>query len=195
MEFDKDKFKNVLHFIIYKCGFRNTVGRTVIHKLLYFSDFNYYKEFNQSITNESYIRKERGPVPIHFEMAIDELVEENKISLGKRRLPCGKIMNRYFSLKGPEIDLKNEELTIVNKVIKELSHLNGKQIGEYSLSDYPVKKTEDEEIIEYELVLSRESKSKNKVFENLNILSHFCYILFGKYQLGYQHKELRNCCC
>ena len=152
MEFDKDKFKNVLHFIIYKCGFRNTVGRTVIHKLLYFSDFNYYKEFNQSITNESYIRKERGPVPIHFEMAIDELVEENKISLGKRRLPCGKIMNRYFSLKGPEID----------------SHLNGKQIGEYSLSDYPVKKTEDEEIIEYELVLSRESKSKNKVFVKIN---------------------------
>ena len=101
-------------------------------------------------------------------MAIDELVEENKISLGKRRLPCGKIMNRYFSLKGPEIDLKNEELTIVNKVIKELSHLNGKQIGEYSLSDYPVKKTEDEEIIEYELVLSRESKSKNKVFVKIN---------------------------
>ena len=107
MDFDKDKFKMVLHHIIYKCGFRNTVGRTVLHKLLYFSDFNYYKEFNQSITNESYVKKERGPVPIHFEMAIEELVEENKISLGKRRLPCGKIMNRYFSLKGPEIDLKN----------------------------------------------------------------------------------------
>ena len=59
MDFDKDKFKNVLHFIIYKCGFRNTVGRTVIHKLLYFSDFNYYKEFNQSITNESYVPKNR----------------------------------------------------------------------------------------------------------------------------------------
>ena len=101
-------------------------------------------------------------------MAIEELVEENKISLGKRRLPCGKIMNRYFSLKGPEIDLKNEELTIVNKVIKELSHLNGKQIGEYSLRDYPVKKTEDDEIIEYGLVLSRESKSKNKVFVKIN---------------------------
>ena len=156
MDFDKDKFN------------RNTVGRTVLHKLLYFSDFNYYKEFNQSITNESYMKKERGPVPIHFEMAIEELVEESKISLGKRRLPCGKIMNRYFSLKGPEIDLKNEELTIVNKVIKELSHLNGKQIGEYSLSDYPVKKTENDEIIEYGLVLSRESKSKNKVFVKIN---------------------------
>ena len=182
MDFDKDKFKNVLHFIIYKCGFRNTVGRTVIHKLLYFSDFNYYKEFNQSITNESYIKKERGPVPIHFEMAIEELVEENKISLGKRRLPCGKIMNRYFSLKGPEMDFKKEELILINKVIKKLSHLNGKQIGEYSLSDYPVKKTEDNEIIEYGLALSSKSKSKDKVFVkiNWNILLNVTYFHINK---------------
>ena len=155
MDFDKDKFKMVLHHIIYKCGFRNTVGRTVLHKLLYFSDFNYYKEFNQSITNESYVKKERGPVPIHFEMAIEELVEENKISLGKRRL-------------GPEIDLKNEELTIVNKVIKELSHLNGKQIGEYSLRDYPVKRTEEDEIIDYDLTFSRKSNNHDKVYVKIS---------------------------
>ena len=136
--------------------------------MLYFSDFNYYKEFNQSITNESYVKKERGPVPIHFEMAIEELVEENKISLGKRRLPCGKIMNRYFSLKGPEIDLKNEELTIVNKVIKELSHLNGKQIGEYSLRDYPVKRTEEDEIIDYDLTFSRKSNNHDKVYVKIS---------------------------
>ena len=168
MDFDKDKFKMVLHHIIYKCGFRNTVGRTVLHKLLYFSDFNYYKEFNQSITNESYVKKERGPVPIHFEMAIEELVEENKINLGKRRLPCGKIMNRYFSLKGPEIDLKNEELTIVNKVIKELSHMNGKQIGEYSLRDVPARKTQYADIIDYDLVFMRKPKEEDKVFVKIN---------------------------
>ena len=139
MDFDKDKFKMVLHHIIYKCGFRNTVGRTVLHKLLYFSDFNYYKEFNQSITNESYVKKERGPVPIHFEMAM-----------------------------GPEIDLKNEELTIVNKVIKELSHLNGKQIGEYSLRDYPVKRTEEDEIIDYDLTFSRKSNNHDKVYVKIS---------------------------
>lgn len=96
------------------------------------------------------------------------MVEENKISLGKRRLPCGKIMNRYFSLKWPEMDFKKEELILINKVIKKLSHLNGKQIGEYSLSDYPVKKTEDNEIIEYGLALSGKSKSRDKVFVKIN---------------------------
>ena len=69
---------------------------------------------------------------------------------------------------GPEIDLKNEELTIVNKVIKELSHLNGKQIGEYSLRDYPVKRTEEDEIIDYDLTFSRKSNNHDKVYVKIS---------------------------
>ena len=79
-------------------------------------------------------------------------------------MPCGKIMNRYFSLKGPEMNFKKEELIVINKVIKKLSHLNGMQIGEYSLRDGPVKKTESDEIIDYELVFSRKSKDHEKVY-------------------------------
>lgn len=168
MDFDMDKFKMTLHYIINKCGFRNTVGRTVLHKLLYFSDFNHYQKYGQSITNETYTKKERGPVPIHFEEAIAELIEENKVRPGKRRLPCGKVMNRYFSLKEPEIDLSENELAVINKVIKDISHLNGKQIGEYSLTDAPVKQTEDNEIIEYELAYSRDSNKKSKVFVKIS---------------------------
>ena len=164
MDFNKEKFKIALHYIIYKCGFRNTVGRTVLHKLLYFSDFNYFEFYKESITDEEYRNMERGPVPIHFESAIEELVNENKVRLGKRRLPCGKVMNRYFSVTEPEIDLNEEELNVINQVIKDLSHMNGKQIGEYSLADEPAKITEDNEIIDYDLVFSRKSKEKNKVY-------------------------------
>ena len=168
MDFNKDKFKMVLQYIIYKCGFKNTVGRTVLHKLLYFSDFNYFEQFNQSITNESYRKMERGPVPIHFEMAIKELVDEEKVGLGQRKLPCGKIMNRYFSLKSPEITLKNEERALINKVIKELSHMNGKQIGEYSLRDVPARKTQYADIIDYDLVFLRKPKEQDKVVVKIN---------------------------
>ena len=162
MDFNNEKFKMVLHYIINKCGFRNTVGRTVLHKLLYFSDFNYYELYEESITNESYRKLERGPVPIHFELAVTELMDEDKIRMGKRRLPCGKVMNRYFSLKEPENDLKEDELSVINEVIKNISHMNGKQIGEYSLYDEPVKITADDDIIDYNLVFSRSSKDKNE---------------------------------
>lgn len=164
MDFDKDKFKMVLHYLIYKCGFRNTVGRTVLHKLLYFSDFNYFEHHGKSITGESYRKMERGPVPIHFEEVMAELIDENSVRPGKRRLPCGKVMNRYFSINEPSIDLEKDELDIIDKVIKDLSHMNGKQIGEYSLSDEPTKLTADDEIIDYNLTSSRNSNEKNKVF-------------------------------
>ena len=130
MDFMEEKFKMVLHYIIYKCGFKNTVGRTVLHKLLYFSDFNHYELYNESITNESYRKMERGPVPIHFEEAISQLVDEGKVRLGKRKLPCGKTMNRYFAVEAPEIELNQDELDVIDQVIKYLSHMNGKQIGE-----------------------------------------------------------------
>ena len=111
---------------------------------------------------------ERGPVPIHFEDAIVELIDEDKVRPGKRRLPCGKVMNRYFSLKEPSIDLKEEELEVINQVIKDLSHMNGKQIGEYSLADEPVKRTDSDEFVEYDLVFSRTSKEKSKLFVKIS---------------------------
>ena len=163
-----EKFKMVVHYIIYKCGFKNTVGRTVIHKMLYFSDFNYYELHKESITNEEYKELDRGPVPIHFEMAITELVKERKIELGTRKLPCGKIMNRYFSLKAPEINLKNEERALINKVIKELSHMNGKQIGDYSRRDVPARKTQYGDIIDYDLVFLRKPKDEKKVYVKIS---------------------------
>ena len=42
--------------------------------------------------------------------------------------------------------------------------MNGKQIGEYSLRDAPAKGTEDDEIIDYDLVFSRDSNNNSKVY-------------------------------
>ena len=39
IEFNLGKYKAVIHYIISKCGFKDNVGRTVLYKLLYFSDF------------------------------------------------------------------------------------------------------------------------------------------------------------
>ena len=38
-----EKFKNVLLYILEHCAGKPNVGETVIYKLLYFSDFNYYE--------------------------------------------------------------------------------------------------------------------------------------------------------
>ena len=166
MDFNKEKFKMVLHYIINKSGVRNTVGRTVLHKLLYFSDFNHYELYKKSITNETYIKKSRGPVPIHFEEAIDELEEEKKITRGKRKLACGKTMNRYYSLKEPSVDLTEDELAVIDKVLKEIGRLNGLLIGRHSLDDAPTKRVEEGDTIDYNLVFQRNSKYRKRPKED-----------------------------
>ena len=58
MEFDKEKFKTVLSYVINRCENKANAGKTLICKLLYFSDFNYYEKYETSITHETYIKYE-----------------------------------------------------------------------------------------------------------------------------------------
>ena len=45
-----NKFKNVLLYILEKCAGKPKVGETVVNKLLYFSDFNYYEVYEEHLT-------------------------------------------------------------------------------------------------------------------------------------------------
>lgn len=59
------KFKALISYIINRCKNKN-VGKTVICKLVYFSDFNHYEIYEKPITNETYIKFERDPLSKHF---------------------------------------------------------------------------------------------------------------------------------
>ena len=48
------KFKNVLLYILERCAGKPNVGETVLYKLLYFSDFNYYELYEEHLTGAKY---------------------------------------------------------------------------------------------------------------------------------------------
>lgn len=89
-KFNKEKFKSVIHYIINKCDNGPKVGRTVLYKLLYFSEFNYFELFEKGISNEVYKKYPRGPVPIHFLDCKNELIAEGKIKEESQSLELGK---------------------------------------------------------------------------------------------------------
>lgn len=99
MDFNKEKFKEVLHYIINDCGTKKNVGKTVLYKLLYFSDFNFFELYEKSMTNESYRKLPRGPAPIHFDVAVKELIDEGKINMTTKNISLGRVMYNYSSLK------------------------------------------------------------------------------------------------
>lgn len=158
MDFNKEKFKEVLHYIIYKCGAKNNVGKTVLYKLLYFSDFNFFELHEKSLTNESYRKLPRGPAPVHFDVAINELINEGKVNVTTKNISLGRVMYNYSSLKEPTMNFNDNELFVINDVIDDLSYMNAKQISEYSHGDMPWRATEDRDIIDYGFVFYRNPK-------------------------------------
>lgn len=161
--FNKEKFKEVLHYLINECGEKPNVGITVLYKLLFFTDFNYYEIFEEKMTGESYFKLPRGPAPVHFSTMVNELEREGKINQYEG-FYMGYPQKKYQSLKTPELaSLSENEKEIVDKVIETCSHMNATQISDCSHEDITWRATEDNQEIDYELVFYRDSNCSARV--------------------------------
>lgn len=150
-----EKFKDVIHYVISKCGHKDNFTQNVLYKLLYFIDFDYYELYEESLTGEKYVHKFRGPVPIDFEEAINLLVNEKRIKEKKEIvLTFPKIT--YHSLKEPSLDnLTQKELNVIEENILKLSDMSSAEISNYSHGDRPWRISDDNEELNYEAVFYR----------------------------------------
>lgn len=153
---NKEKLKQVLHHIISKVGTLDNVGKTVLFKILYFSDFDYYEINEKSITGERYFKLPNGPAPSDFDLIIPELEKEGKIKkfdTTYKKFPQIK----FISLCEPNLSLLDaNELKMVERAINKLSNMTASQVSGYSHEDMPWKATKDREEIDYELVFYRD---------------------------------------
>ena len=51
-----EKFKEVFLYILKKVGSKPNIGQTVLYKLLYFIDFNYYEKYEEQLIGATYIK-------------------------------------------------------------------------------------------------------------------------------------------
>jgi len=153
--FNENKFKEVLHYIIYQCGSLDHIGKTVLYKLLYFTDFDYYELFEKHLTGEDYYSLPHGPAPSHFNSTIRKLKEEGLIREVRVNYH-GHTQNKFKSIIQPELlSLNPDEKTVLDKTIKKLCNMNATQISAYSHMDMPWKAAKLHEKLDYELVFYR----------------------------------------
>ena len=156
MKYNKKKSLEVLHYLIEKVGSRANVGKTVLYKLLYFSDFGFFELYEKYLIGETYKKYEHGPVPCHFDDVVKELEETKKIKSVKSKF-FGYGQHKYISLKEPELNsLSAQELRVIDRVIERFGDLSASKISDLSHKDIPWEATEDNEIIDYKLVFYRE---------------------------------------
>lgn len=77
--FDREKFKNLVHYVIHKAGDRDGFGATKLYKVIWFSEGRCFLLDGAPIAAADYIREKHGPVPRLGRIIRSELVAEGKI--------------------------------------------------------------------------------------------------------------------
>lgn len=164
-ELNLPKFKQVLHYIIHNCGCAPNVGKTVLWKILYFSDFDYYELFEEHLTGETYLKLPHGPAPGDFDAAIAELIDEGKVECVDSKF--GKYdQKRFLSCDKPDVSLLSAtELQHIENTISKYSHMNASQVSALSHADLPYIATKDNSPIKYELVFYRDPQMSVREYQ------------------------------
>lgn len=150
-----EKFKEVLLHILNKVGSKPNIGETVIYKLLYFMDFDFYEKYEEQMIGATYIKNYYGPTPVEFQSIVKEMIADGEIIKVKSKY-FGFPQTKYLPLRKPELsNLRANEMEMIDNILNKLSDMNASQISDYSHNDVPWLTTEDGEIIEYESVFYR----------------------------------------
>jgi len=152
-----NKFKNVLLYILERCAGKPNVGETVLYKLLYFSDFNYYELYEEHLTGAQYRKLPFGPVPKNLDSILNQMIEKKQLQRVKmeyHNLP----QTRYLPLEKANLtELKASEKEVIDRVIEQMSDWSAAAISNYSHKDLPWLVSKDGEDINYELAFYREA--------------------------------------
>ena len=163
---DVKKLANVLLYILEKCAGKPNVGETLIYKLLYFADFNYYELYEEHLTGAKYHKLAFGPVPQKLSIVIHKMIKEDK-SIQRIKTDYHHYkQTRYLPLKKANLkELKASEKEVLDRVIEQFSDWSAKVISEYSHKDIPWLVSKDGEAIDYELALYREAPYSVRNYE------------------------------
>jgi len=160
-----NKFKNVLLYILERCAGKPNVGETVLYKLLYFSDFNYYELYEEHLTGAKYRKLPFGPVPQKLDTIIKQMIEKDQIKRIKTEY-FDKQQTRYIPLTKPDLTkLKASEKEVIDRVIEQMSDWSAAMISNYSHGDKPWKATDTNDEINYELAFYRRPPYSVRVYE------------------------------
>ena len=161
-----EKFKQVLLYVLGEVGGKPNVGETVLHKLLYFIDFDYYEKFEENLMGATYIKNHHGPTSVELGAVLKEMQNQQEIEAVKSRyfkFP----QKKYLSLKRPDLDiLSGREIAHIDDVLARLSDKNAKTLEAYSHGDIPWKSAQDGMTISYESVFYRDERYSVRNYED-----------------------------
>ncbi len=164
-----EKFKQVLLYVLSKVGGKPNVGQTVLYKILYFIDFDYYEKFEEQLVGARYMRNTHGPTPVIFPKIIKELEAAGAIETIKSKFYKYE-QTKYLINPNISIDLSTlsaQELAHIDTELDRLSDMTAKKISDLSHIDTPWKIAKEKEVLNYEYVFYRPDETSVREYEPL----------------------------
>jgi Protein of unknown function (DUF4065) len=131
-EFDQDRFNELVFYIAHKTKDDRRFGRATLAKVLYYSDFDSWRDAGQSISGATYIRMPFGPFPKQLQTAEEQLVKSKRAVLDydvpehveKKIIPYGA--PRPDALKR----LGENGLFVIGRYIEIISEMMARQVSD-----------------------------------------------------------------
>ncbi len=153
---DLAKLESVLLYVLNKVGSQPNIGETVLCKILYFIDFDYYEHHDQSITGLRYYHNHSGPTPDPaFQSLTMEMIANGKLQIVETKF-YDKVQKKYLASLDPDLTrLSGQEVEHINDVLGRLGHKTAQEITDYVHQDTPWIATKPGQPIDYRLAKYR----------------------------------------
>ncbi|MDR0977918.1 MAG: SocA family protein [Endomicrobium sp.] len=162
---DISKFKEVFVYILNKVRGKQNAGQTVLYKLLYFIDFDYYELYEEQLMGLKYIKNKFGPTPVDFKKLIKEMKESGDCE--EKKVKYYYDQTKYLPKREADLCvLSNREIIHINKTLKKYSDKSVTELSEIFHKDVPWIVTGDKEIINYETVFYRTKETSVRNYED-----------------------------
>lgn len=161
-----EKFRQILIHILRKCGGKPNVGMTVLYKLLYFIDFDYYEKHEEQLMGLVYIKNTHGPTPYYFTDLIDEMKSQGIIEEVKSKFYKYPQTKYLINPKvEPDLSILNgREIEHIEMELERLSDLTAARLTELSHKDVPWISAEEGKPLDYEAVFYRTSDTSMREY-------------------------------
>ncbi len=152
-EIDREKYKQIIkNFIKYWSDNDWKITKTKLAKLCYLLDFTRYYNNLKPITWLEYRRIQQWPVPDAYFRTIEELRENESISV-ESRWKAYMIEN----IEEPKNDkLSQDEFDLLEKIAKKWKNKDTQEIVNFTHNQLPWLLCKDKEIIPYNLITQEE---------------------------------------
>ena len=127
MRFDNFKFKQIVLYIINKIN-KQELGNVKLNIILWFSDLEKCKNEAYTITGETYIKQNYGPVAKHLPSVLRELEKIDKAITIERETPDSMLL--YTPVKKADTRQFKDDIKYIDEVIDRFRKMKAEDISE-----------------------------------------------------------------